>query len=68
AEALAAAGKYQESLESLALLKAPVDAFFEAVMVNADDLALRANRIALLGQAHRAMNQVADLARLAVNT
>lgn len=68
AEALAAAGKYQESLESLALLKAPVDAFFEAVMVNADDLVLRANRIALLGQTHRAMNQVADLARLAVNT
>jgi glycyl-tRNA synthetase beta chain len=36
--------------------------------VNADDLALRVNRIALLGQTHRAMNQVADLARLAVNT
>ena len=41
-----------------------MDAFFEAVMVNADDPGLCANRMALLGQTHRAMNQVADLARL----
>jgi len=42
-----------------------VDAFFDAVMVNADDAALRANRLALLRTLHGAMNRVADLSRLA---
>ena len=60
-----AAGDYTASLQALAALKAPVDTFFEAVMVNADDAALRRNRLALLAQLHRAMNRVADLARLA---
>jgi glycyl-tRNA synthetase beta chain len=49
----------------MAALKAPVDAFFDQVMVNADDPALRANRLALLGQLHAAMNRVADLSKLA---
>jgi glycyl-tRNA synthetase beta chain len=53
------------ALQQLAALKAPVDAFFDAVMVNADDAALRRNRLALLAALHRAMNRVADLARLA---
>jgi glycyl-tRNA synthetase beta chain len=52
-------------LQALAALKAPVDAFFDAVMVNAEDPALRANRLALLRALHAAMNQVADLSRLA---
>jgi glycyl-tRNA synthetase beta chain len=56
---------YTGSLQALAELKAPVDAFFDGVMVNADDAALRANRQALLHQLHRAMNRVADLSRLA---
>ena len=56
---------YTGSLQALAALKAPVDAFFDGVMVNADDAALRANRQALLHQLHRAMNRVADLSRLA---
>jgi glycyl-tRNA synthetase beta chain len=43
-----------------------VDAFFDDVMVNAEDLALRHNRQRLLKQLHVAMNQVADLASLAV--
>jgi len=43
----------------------PVDAFFDTVMVNADDAALRANRLALLSSLHAAMNRVADLSRLA---
>ena len=47
------------------MLKAPVDAFFDQVMVNAEDPALRANRLALLAQLHAAMNRVADLSRLA---
>jgi glycyl-tRNA synthetase beta chain len=58
-------GDYSASLQALAVLKAPVDAFFEAVMVNAEDPALRANRLALLAQLHAAMNRVADLSRLA---
>jgi glycyl-tRNA synthetase beta chain len=58
-------GDYAASLQALAALKAPVDAFFESVMVNAEDPALRANRLALLGQLHAAMNRVADLSKLA---
>jgi glycyl-tRNA synthetase beta chain len=59
------AGDLAGSLRALAALKAPVDAFFDQVMVNADDPALRANRLALLGQLHAAMNRVADLSKLA---
>ena len=58
-------GDYAASLQALAALKAPVDAFFDAVMVNADDPALRRNRLALLKALHDAMNRVADLSRLA---
>jgi len=65
ADAALAAGDYTGSLQALAALKGPVDAFFDGVMVNADDPALRANRLALLRALHGAMNRVADLARLA---
>ena len=58
-------GDYTASLKALAALKAPVDAFFDGVMVNADDPALKANRLALLATLHQAMNQIADLSRLA---
>ncbi|HEX5684501.1 MAG TPA: glycine--tRNA ligase subunit beta, partial [Ideonella sp.] len=58
-------GDYTGSLRELAALRTPVDAFFDGVMVNADDPALRANRLALLGRLHAAMNRVADLSRLA---
>ena len=60
-----AAGDYTASLQTLAALRAPVDAFFEHVMVNADDPALKANRLGLLATLHEAMNRVADLSRLA---
>jgi predicted Zn-dependent peptidase len=60
-----AAGDLTASLQALAALKDPVDAFFDAVMVNAEDPALRANRLSLLRALHAAMNQVADLSRLA---
>ncbi len=56
---------YAGSLKALAALKGPVDAFFDGVMVNAEDAALRANRQALLNRLHAAMNRVADLSRLA---
>jgi glycyl-tRNA synthetase beta chain len=59
------AGDYTASLQTLAALRAPVDAFFDGVMVNAEDAALRANRLGLLASLHQAMNRVADLSRLA---
>jgi glycyl-tRNA synthetase beta chain len=58
-------GDYTASLQALAVLKAPVDDFFDNVMVNAEDPALRANRLGLLATLHQAMNRVADLSRLA---
>ncbi len=60
-----AAGDYTASLQTLAALRAPVDAFFEDVMVNAEALDLRLNRLGLLKCLHVAMNRVADLSKLA---
>ena len=59
------AGDYTGSLQTLAVLRAPVDAFFDDVMVNAEQLDLRLNRQGLLKTLHDAMNRVADLSRLA---
>ena len=59
------AGDLSASMQTLAALREPVDAFFNDVMVNADDPALKANRLALLKSLHRAMNRVADVSRLA---
>ena len=64
ADALFDRGEYTASLQALASLRAPVDAFFDGVMVNADDLAVRANRLGLLATLHAVMNRVADLSRL----
>ena len=64
ADAAFLTGDYTESLQVLARLRAPVDAFFDQVMVNADDPALKANRLGLLATLHAAMNRVADLSRL----
>ncbi|HEX9195067.1 MAG TPA: glycine--tRNA ligase subunit beta [Azonexus sp.] len=64
ADAAFVTGDYSESLQALAALRAPVDSFFDDVMVNADDPALRANRLGLLAMLHAAMNQVADLSKL----
>lgn len=61
-----ASGDYTASLQVLAGLRESVDAFFDNVMVNADDPALRANRLALLVILQQAMNRVADISRLAV--
>jgi len=65
-EAQFKSGDYTASLQTLAALRAPVDAFFEGVMVNADEMDLRLNRQGLLKMLHVAMNRVADLSRLAV--
>ena len=59
------AGDYTASLQTLAALRNPVDAFFDGVMVNAEELDLRLNRQGLLKSLHGAMNRVADLSRLA---
>ncbi|MDO4683701.1 MAG: glycine--tRNA ligase subunit beta [Lautropia sp.] len=55
---------FTAALQALAALQAPVDAFFEQVMVNAEDPAVRQNRLALLAALHDLMNRVADLAQL----
>lgn len=65
ADAQFEAGDYTASLQTLAALRAPVDAFFDGVMVNAEQADLRLNRQGLLKSLHAAMNRVADLARLA---
>ena len=58
-------GDYTASLKALAALRVPVDAFFDTVMVNAEDPGLRANRLGLLSRLQAAMNRVADLSKLA---
>ncbi len=59
------AGDYTASLQTLATLRSPVDAFFDDVMVNAEEMDLRLNRQGLLKCLHMAMNRVADLSALA---
>ncbi len=59
------AGDYTAALKTLAALRTAVDAFFDDVMVNAEEADLRLNRQGLLKTLHDAMNRVADLSRLA---
>ncbi len=56
---------YEDSLRELAGLRMAVDGFFASVMVNAEDLVLRNNRLWLLKNLHAEMNRVADLSKLA---
>jgi glycyl-tRNA synthetase beta chain len=58
-------GDYTGYLKSFAVLKQPVDAFFDSVMVMAKEDALRRNRLALLRELRDAMNRVADISKLA---
>jgi glycyl-tRNA synthetase beta chain len=55
---------YQATLNRLAELKQPVDAFFDGVMVNCDDLELRANRLALLNLLSQQFLTCADISKL----
>ncbi len=59
-------GEYTEALRALASARSSVDRFFDDVLVMAEDPALRANRLALLRGLAEAMNQVADISKLAV--
>ena len=58
-------GDYAGYLKSFASLKAPVDTFFDKVMVMAEDASLRRGRLALLRDLRDAMNRVADISKLA---
>ncbi len=58
-------GDYAGYLKTFAVLKAPVDAFFDGVMVMVEDRKLKQNRLALLAELRQAMNRVADISRLA---
>lgn len=60
-----AAGDFNNALHILATIRPQVDAFFNEVMVMAEDAELRANRIALLAMLHEILNQVADISKLA---
>ncbi|MEQ8176874.1 MAG: glycine--tRNA ligase subunit beta [Amphiplicatus sp.] len=59
-----AAEKFEDAMTALASLRAPIDAFFDKVTVNADDPALRGNRLALLARFRAATAEVADLSKL----
>lgn len=61
---LFAAGDYQQALDALATLREPVDAFFDQVMVMADDDAIRRNRLALLASLQALFLEVADISQL----
>ncbi|WP_213949143.1 glycine--tRNA ligase subunit beta [Luteibacter sp. dw_328] len=63
-QGLLAAGDYTGTLERLAALQAPVDRFFDDVLVNAEDPAVRANRLALLAQLKATFGAIADISRL----
>jgi glycyl-tRNA synthetase beta chain len=65
ANALFERGDFAGYLKAFAVLKAPVDAFFDAVMVMVDDPGLRQNRLALLADLRKEMNRVADISKLA---
>jgi glycyl-tRNA synthetase beta chain len=58
-------GDFTGTLRTLAQLRDDVDAFFKDVMVMAEDVQLRNNRLALLSELHRLMNRVADISKLA---
>ena len=58
-EALSLEG-FDGAMEAMAKLRQPVDAFFDQVTVNADDAALRENRLRLLSQFGTTLNQIAD--------
>jgi glycyl-tRNA synthetase beta chain len=65
ADTFFASGDYTANLSSLADLRGSVDAFFNDVMVNAEDANIRNNRLTLLTKLQVQMNQVADISKLA---
>jgi glycyl-tRNA synthetase beta chain len=66
ADAMFERGDYSGYLKAFAVLKSPVDAFFDSVMVMVEQESLRRNRLALLADLREKMNRVADISKLAV--
>jgi len=64
-DAMTSAGAYLDALVGIATLRGPVDAFFDQVMVMAEDLQVRTNRLALLTAIARMFGRIADFARIA---
>jgi len=64
AQALHDSGEYSRYLQALAQLQQPIDAFFDTVMVMAEDTEIRHNRLALLSRIYAAFGQVADISAL----
>ena len=64
AKAAVAKEDFAAAMSALANLRAPVDAFFDKVTVNADDAAVRANRLKLLAQIRAALHEVADFSKV----
>jgi glycyl-tRNA synthetase beta chain len=58
------AEQFEAAMSVLAQLRAPIDAFFENVIVNADDAAIRANRLNLLAAIRAAVHTVADFSKI----
>jgi len=65
AETAVAAEDFESAMAALARLRAPVDRFFDEILVNADDAALRANRLKLLAEIRAATLAVADFSKIA---
>jgi len=57
-------GQFDSALKEIATLKDPVDAFFDGVMVLAEDSAVRANRLALLGEIAALFGRFADFSKI----
>ena len=66
ADSLFKQGDFTGYLKTFAILKSPVDAFFDRVMVMVDSPELRHNRLALLADLHEKMNRIADISKLAI--
>ena len=63
-DAALASGDYPAALDALARLRAPIDAFFDGVMVNSDDDDERARRLGLLMQIEALFARIADFSKL----
>jgi glycyl-tRNA synthetase beta chain len=57
-------GDFKEALRTIATLRVPVDQFFEGVMVMAEDLPLRRNRLAILQAIAALFNHIADFSKI----
>ena len=64
ADAALLAEDFAVAMSAMAALRGPVDAFFESVTVNADDPALRANRLKLLAEIRATLHRVADFSKI----